>query len=112
MIPGTELDAYKLSFYFQMIELERAIRLGLEADLSKESYAATEFGFLEKVDKRANREEKLIRYRATAQSQINSSSFISSNTSFGEDFNGYNSCATTKKNVDELKSEQVYWIKD
>ena len=91
-----------------MIELERAIRSGLETD----TYAATEFGFLEKVDGRTNREEELIRYRGSVQSQINGSSFNSSNTSFGEDVNGNNSRAMTQKKVDELKREQVYWIKD
>ena len=95
-----------------MIELERAVRLGLEANFSNDSYAATEFGFLEKVEGRTNREEEMIRYRATVQSQINGSSFNSSNTSFGEDVNGNNSRATTQKKVDELKREQVYWIKD
>ena len=95
-----------------MIELERAVRLGLEADLSNDSYAATEFGFLEKVEGRTNHEEELIRYRATIQSQINGSSFNSSNTSFGEYVNGNNSRAINQKNVDELRREQIYWIKD
>ena len=98
-----------------MKELERAIRLGLEADSIETIYSVSQSDIdisLEMKEGGTSQESEMVRYRGTIQSQISKSSIKSSGSLLGGDEMTYDVCATTQKKIDDLKPEQVYWIKD
>ena len=95
-----------------MKELERAIRLGLEADSIDTIYTVTQNESLEMIGGGTTQEKEVIRYRSTVRSQISAATIKPSGRYPGEDENTYDICANTQKKVDSLKPEQVYWIKD
>ena len=97
-----------------MKELERAIRLGLEADSIETIYSVSQSDIdisLEMTEGGTTQENEMVKYRGTIQSQISKSSVKSSGSSLGDEMT-YDICATTQKKIDDLKPEQVYWIKD
>ena len=98
-----------------MKELERAIRLGLEADSIETIYSVSQSDIdisLEMTSGGKTVENEMVRYRGTIQSQVSKSSIKSSGNISGGDEMTYDVCSTTQKKIDDLKPEQVYWIKD
>ena len=103
-------------FYFhiflKMKVLERAIRVALEADSVDTVFTVTQNESFELIDGGTNSELDLIRYRTSVQSQISTSSLNATTSILEEEENSYDIISKTQRKVDDLKSEQVYWIKD
>lgn len=92
--------------------LERAIRVALEADSIGTVFTVTQNESFELIDGGTNSELDLIRYRTSVQSQISTSSLNATTTILEEEENNYDIISKTQKKVDDLKSDQVYWIKE
>jgi len=113
--PNLDLSIIKRHTPEEMKELERAIRLGLEADSIETIYSVSQSDIdisLETTEGGTTQENEMVRYRGTIQSQIKTSSIKSSGSVLVGDEMTYDVCATTQKKIDDLKPEQVYWIKD